>query len=249
MIKLEKQIHPQTIFINESGLYSPTLSSRMSTAKKFKYWITHTVIPSLRKYGVYEIENNEKNENEKLKKIIKDKIKLIKQLEKNQKKEKYPNGGIIYVMRPYPEEDFLKIGISDIMNERVGSYGTSFPNKTDILYWFASKSPKQIELCLRAGLYIYRYGPIKKEMFKCKLKKVINTINNCKNILPRINTKMSREEENKFNEYDMNKEYVIELDFDTDSNEEQKGGNSDSRIFKDYDRIFNNELIVEPNYE
>lgn len=41
------------IFINESGLYSLVLSSKLPTAKAFKHWITHDVIPSIRKNGGY----------------------------------------------------------------------------------------------------------------------------------------------------------------------------------------------------
>lgn len=39
--------------INESGLYSLVLSSKLSTAKSFKRWITSEVIPSIRKNGGY----------------------------------------------------------------------------------------------------------------------------------------------------------------------------------------------------
>lgn len=39
--------------INESGLYSLVLSSKLPTAKKFKRWVTSEVIPSIRKHGVY----------------------------------------------------------------------------------------------------------------------------------------------------------------------------------------------------
>lgn len=39
--------------INESGLYSLVLSSKLPTAKAFKRWITHDVIPSIRKNGGY----------------------------------------------------------------------------------------------------------------------------------------------------------------------------------------------------
>ena len=39
--------------INESGLYSLVLSSKLESARRFKRWITHEVIPSIRKYGVY----------------------------------------------------------------------------------------------------------------------------------------------------------------------------------------------------
>ena len=41
------------VVINESGLYSLILSSKLPTAKKFKKWITSEVIPSIRKNGGY----------------------------------------------------------------------------------------------------------------------------------------------------------------------------------------------------
>ena len=39
--------------VNEYGLYSLVLASRKPEAKKFKRWITHEVIPSIRKHGGY----------------------------------------------------------------------------------------------------------------------------------------------------------------------------------------------------
>lgn len=39
--------------INESGLYSLVLSSKLPTAKAFKRWITSEVIPTIRKHGAY----------------------------------------------------------------------------------------------------------------------------------------------------------------------------------------------------
>lgn len=43
--------------INESGLYSLILSSKMPNAKKFKRWVTSEVLPTLRKTGTYEMPN------------------------------------------------------------------------------------------------------------------------------------------------------------------------------------------------
>lgn len=43
----------ETIIINESGLYSLILSSKMPNAKKFKHWVTSEVLPSIRKHGLY----------------------------------------------------------------------------------------------------------------------------------------------------------------------------------------------------
>lgn len=42
------------LIINESGLYSLILSSKMPKAKAFKHWVTSEVLPALRKNGVYE---------------------------------------------------------------------------------------------------------------------------------------------------------------------------------------------------
>ena len=39
--------------INESGLYSLILSSKMPNAKKFKHWVTSEVLPTIRKHGAY----------------------------------------------------------------------------------------------------------------------------------------------------------------------------------------------------
>jgi len=42
-----------SIIINESGLYSLVLSSKLPTAKQFKRWVTAEVIPSIRKHGAF----------------------------------------------------------------------------------------------------------------------------------------------------------------------------------------------------
>ena len=44
------------IIINESGLYSLILSSKLSNAKAFKRWVTSEVLPAIRKHGLYAKE-------------------------------------------------------------------------------------------------------------------------------------------------------------------------------------------------
>lgn len=49
------------VAINESGLYSLIISSKLPNAKKFKRWVTKEVLPSIRKHGMYakdELVNN-----------------------------------------------------------------------------------------------------------------------------------------------------------------------------------------------
>ena len=42
--------------INESGLYSLILSSKLPKAKEFKRWVTSEVLPSIRKHGAYAVD-------------------------------------------------------------------------------------------------------------------------------------------------------------------------------------------------
>ena len=48
-----KRGNPNQVVINESGLYSLILSSKLPTAKKFKHWVTSEVLPAIRKHGGY----------------------------------------------------------------------------------------------------------------------------------------------------------------------------------------------------
>lgn len=45
--------NPNVTIINESGLYSLTMNSKLEGAKKFKRWVTSEVLPSIRKNGGY----------------------------------------------------------------------------------------------------------------------------------------------------------------------------------------------------
>lgn len=48
--------NPNQTIINESGLYSLILSSKLPKAKEFKRWVTSEVLPSIRKHGLYATE-------------------------------------------------------------------------------------------------------------------------------------------------------------------------------------------------
>ena len=54
----------QAIFINESGLYSLILSSKLESARRFKHWVTSEVLPSIRKQGGYLIARPEETNEE-----------------------------------------------------------------------------------------------------------------------------------------------------------------------------------------
>ena len=78
----------KTSIINESGLYSLILSSKLPQAKDFKRWITTEVLPSIRKNGGY-LKNQEHMSNEEIlanavllaNHLIAEKEKIIEDLE------------------------------------------------------------------------------------------------------------------------------------------------------------------------
>jgi prophage antirepressor-like protein len=194
--KLLKQIkvltknkdHPNTVFINEKGIYNFLIKSRMKNAKDFQLWLINEVLPNLRKYGKYEL-------NKKIKSKLKNLNKKIKMLEKknnilknNMTKHKYPKGTHIYIIE---DDNKYKIGYTDDLEKRLQTYNTGKANKTNYAYYKKTTCGKEIETCLKAMLnkYIYKSN---KEFYNCSLdiiiKKILKCIkiekdcNSCKNI-------------------------------------------------------------------
>ena len=117
--------HPHSIYINESGLYSLLINSRLPKAKKFKLWITKIVLPSIRKLGYYKLKKDyEDNINE-----IMNKINVLEKqndkLKNELKIEKYPNGSLVYIIDYTDEQtNMYRLGKSDNMKKRKQIYDT-----------------------------------------------------------------------------------------------------------------------------
>ena len=54
----------KAIFINESGLYSLILGSKLESARKFKRWVTSEVLPSIRNHGGYMVAKADESDEE-----------------------------------------------------------------------------------------------------------------------------------------------------------------------------------------
>ena len=96
--KYKYNIQDHSIFINEGGLYELILRSNKKEAIEFKKWITNYVIPSIRKIGKYDVDANTKKDIDILNKQLDDYKNKVKILENNQKIERYPKGGYIYIL-------------------------------------------------------------------------------------------------------------------------------------------------------
>ena len=75
-------VKTQTTLINESGLCSLILRSKLPSAKQFKRWITGEVLPSIRKYGGYIETTNCMSDEEILAKAL---VIAKKTIERNNK--------------------------------------------------------------------------------------------------------------------------------------------------------------------
>lgn len=51
----ERMVNREMTFITEYGVYSLILASHTEEAKRFKHWVTHEVLPSIRKQGFYSL--------------------------------------------------------------------------------------------------------------------------------------------------------------------------------------------------
>src|SRR3954454_16911303 len=118
-------MHPQTIFITESGLYSLILSSKLPQAKEFKRWITSEVLPSIRKSGNY------------INKEVKQKLTFNLQTEADLQK-----AIVNYIRNKYPGIYFsASLGeLQDTREKRIESYNRGYQKGSpDLLIFFRNR--------------------------------------------------------------------------------------------------------------
>lgn len=187
--------HPHSIYINESGLYSLLLQSRLPKSKKFKNWITKIVLPSIRKFGYYKL----KIEHEK---DINDILKQLNFLEKQNNKlknelkiEKFPNGALVYIVDYTDEqENMYRLGKSDDMKHRKKIYDTHTIFKKNIIVLKEISCPLQYETCLKSMLYNYRIKN-KKDFYECDIEIIKKAFKNCDKSLKCMNQKAGGKKE------------------------------------------------------
>ena len=169
---------PDTMYINESGLYSLLILSRTKKSKKFLKWITKDVIPSMRKQTIYS--NND--EITKLQEKINELESKNKILKNNLKIEKFPEGAIVYVIEDYDINNsnniIYKIGKTDDLNKRLKIFNTHSIHNKKVVHYIEIKCPLQFESCIKSMLYKYRIKN-KKEYFDCSLNKIKKAFNLC----------------------------------------------------------------------
>lgn len=182
--------HPQTIYINESGLYKLILRSKLPKAKIFTEWVTNDVLPSIRKYGYYKMKKDYENEKTELLNKINYLQKNQHKLQKDLKRNKYPNGALVYIVDYSDEDDTLdgifKLGKTDNMTKRKAIYDTHTLHKKDVICMEITDKPLQLESCIRSMLYDYKYKN-RKDFFICKKSIIKKAFTNCINSIKNMN--------------------------------------------------------------
>jgi prophage antirepressor-like protein len=173
LIKVKE--HPNTVYLNEKGIYHFLMKSRMNSAKDFQEWLINDVLPNLRKHGKYEInkkiKQKLKNLNKKIKKLEKDNIKLKKDMTKN----KFPKGSHVYIIE---DNGKYKIGYTDDLQKRLQTYNTGSSDKIEYSYYKKTKCGKEVETCLKSMLNKYLYKS-NKEFYVCDIDIIIKKILKC----------------------------------------------------------------------
>jgi hypothetical protein len=103
------------------------------------------------------------------------------------KKNKYPDGGLIYVIDySNNKQEIYRIGMTHNMNKRKMIYDTHNINKKEVVMIKESNCPKKLESCIRAILYDYRIKD-NKDFYKCNINKIILAIKKCVNSIECVN--------------------------------------------------------------
>ena len=167
--------------INESGLYSLILSSKLPTAKKFKRWVTSEVLPTIRKTGSYKTpKQSSDREKAMLKNAQARSAKLWLEIAKNTGIQTYKDVCNAYAAKELAGEDVLPLpkvqkksySATDIgkmlgvSKSRIGALANKNNMKCDEYgSWFHDKSPysgKEVEA--------FRYNSKAIEKFRSLLK-------------------------------------------------------------------------------
>lgn len=184
--------HSQTVYLSESGMYKLILRSKQEKAQKFSDWITEDVLPSIRKYGYYKMKKTyEKDKSDLLEKInyLEKQNKLMIQ---DMKKDKYPNGALVYFIDYSDddnyEKDVYRLGETDDLKKRKSIYDTHMLHKKPVVIKEFVENTVRFETCLRSMLYDYRYKN-KKDFYLCDLSIIKKAVKNCKRSIKNMNQK------------------------------------------------------------
>jgi len=140
------------------------------------------VLPTIRKYGYYKMKKSYENDKNNLLKKINYLEKQNKLMINDMKKEKYPEGALVYILDYSDDEPnepgVYRLGKTDDLNKRKKIYDTHMLHNKPVLCKEFVEKPVPLESCIRSMLYDYRYKN-KKDFFVCSEKYIKRAFTNC----------------------------------------------------------------------
>ncbi|MBA42528.1 MAG: hypothetical protein CMF62_00775 [Magnetococcales bacterium] len=108
--KKDNKNYSESIFINEYGIYSLIMNSKMKKAKEFKKWVYKEVLPSIRKTGSYNIIDKPEDKVPEL---------LIKNVNSGE--------AYVYLFDLYNDCSYYKYGVSSNLTQRLKRHRRTYP--------------------------------------------------------------------------------------------------------------------------
>ncbi len=167
---------PNTIFVNESGLYQLLSNSRKPIASKFRDELFINILPSIRKTGTYKIKKKDNNKLKKLNKKLKEEINYYE----DKHLYKPTNNSYIYILKkPIGTKKCYKIGYTDDIEKRISVYKTGKSN-IDLIYYIAINfDGKQTEDCVKNTNRLHKLKKKTDDLCYLSLNQLIDSIKDC----------------------------------------------------------------------
>lgn len=143
--------------INESGLYSLILSSKLPSAKRFKRWVTHDVIPYIRKTGGYALPNGEPFSTE-----IQFMENMVSYMKRKELEDKERDSKIVSLNEDMDKVIGITESIKDAVTPVIDNWRPEIKKKINQISLYSTFALKSLyrtlyqELNARAGCDIYR---------------------------------------------------------------------------------------------
>jgi len=196
--------HPQTVMIDEGGIYKLLDKSNKPMAKQFRDELFSDIIPELRDKGEFKFTQKDRQKLESIKIKLKKTTQKLKLLSKEQSihnstKKQYNNlsgKGFIYILKVKTiqdgkEKQCYKIGYTTNLNKRLATYKTGNPDIELAHQENVNCNKKQLEKCVLNLNILKRIGSKKEVICDSPLEEIKKEIEDCKKLIARYSSNNS----------------------------------------------------------
>ena len=176
-----------SIFINEAGLYQLLSNSTKPLASKFRDELFTSILPQIRKKGIYKLK---KDDNDNLKKLNQKLVKKIKKItvENNYYEDKHIykptlNSYIYILKKDIGRHKCYKIGYTNDIEKRISVYKTGKADLKIIFYMPIIFDGEQTEECVKNINKLHKLKKKTDDLCYLSLKALKNSINDCLQML------------------------------------------------------------------